>query len=212
MNRFIEHHGEEGKKEINTVCTAHELTIDVDLAKKELYNGCAVTPEGQLAILFHEDKLAVNIDDALDVPKLAAALNEAPTASSSMSYVARKSVQEGWDAEAERIQKSFAEILQTEIALEPKFQETYEALKAASDAPEHWETNLGNFTKFYFEALASSLKTQKFDSDEMMREAIVEALEKGRVAFRIVPDGQMKAIYNECAFEDGVLFMQVRSH
>lgn len=185
--------------------------MDVNLEHDFLYNGCAVTPEGKLAILFNQDRLAVNIDDCLEEDKLTKALNNAPTASSSaMSYVARSSIETEWEQQAEQVKKSFAEILQTEVTLDPNFQHTYEALKAAADPNDnHWERNIGNFTRFYYEALASGLKSQKFDSDEMMREALVEAVEKGTVAFRVVEEGKMKALYNESVFEDGVLYMQV---
>lgn len=183
--------------------------MDVDLEKKFLYNGCAVTSEGKLAILFAEDRLAVNIDDPLEEEKLVKALNDAPTTSASMSYVARESIQTGWDSEIERTQKKLSEMLQIDITLEPRFQEVHVALKASSESPSHWETNLGNFSRFYFEALCSSLQSQKFDSDEMMREALVEAMEKKTVALRIVDEAKMTASYNECVFEDGVLYMQV---
>lgn len=170
-----------------------------------------MTSDGKLAILFNADRLAVNIDDCLEESKLTKALNEAPNAAASgMSFVARTSIDTEWEREAERTKKTFSEILQTDVTLDPNFQQTYDALKAAKDASDdHWETNIGNFTRFYFEALASSLKSQNFDSDEMMREALVEALEKGTIAFRVVEQGKMKALYNECAFEDGVLYMQV---
>lgn len=210
LRSFIDRHGDAGKKEINDVCTAHALTLDVNTEHDFLYNGCAVTPEGQLAILFNEDKLAVNIDDPLEEDKLAKALNSAPTAGAAMSYVARSSIENGWEKDAEETKKKFSDILQTEVALDPQFQQTHDALKASSEIElDRWEGNIGDFTRFYFEALANGLKSQNFDSDEMMREALVEALEKGRIAFRIVEKSQMKALYNECVFEDGILYMQV---
>ena len=212
IKSFVDRHGEQGKTEINDVCTAHSLILDVDTSKSFTYNGCAVTSEGQLAILFNEDQLAVNIDDPLEESKLAKALNDAPTASAPMSYIARESVEIGWDKDIDSTKTNISEMLQTEVTLDPKFQETYDTLKAASEAPDHWETNLGNFTRFYFEALASSFRSQSFDSDEMLREAITEAMEKRSVAFRVVDKSKMKKTYNECTFESGVLYMQVSEH
>lgn len=209
LKSFIDKYGDDGKEEINNVCTAHTITLDIDTENKVRYNGCVVSPEGQLVILFGEDYLAVNIDSALAEPGLVQALNDAPTASSSMSYVARESIQSGWEREADSIKKIFAELLQTEITLEPNFQSLHDTLKASSDGIDQWETNIGSFARFYFEALASGLKSQNFDSDEMMREAISEAMEKGVIALRIVDKSQMKANYNESVFEDGVLYMQV---
>lgn len=173
-----------------------------------------MTSDGKLAILFNADRIAVNIDDCLEEEKLTKALNNASTTSSStatISYIARTSIETEWDREAERVNKTFSEILQKDIKLEPGFQQTYDAIKAAKAGSDdgHWETNIGNFTRFYYEALADSLRSQKFDVDDMMREALLEALEKETISFRIVEEGKMKALYNECVFEDGVLYMQV---
>ncbi|KAH8174832.1 hypothetical protein LIA77_06251 [Sarocladium implicatum] len=209
LRSYVDKHGDGGKTEINKACSAHALTIDVNLEHDFLYNGCAVTSDGKLAILFNADRLAVNIDDCLEEDKLSKALNDASTSSgdSSMSYVARSSTEKEWEQEAERTKKTFADILQTEVTLEPNFQQTYDALKAAG-GDGNWETNIGNFTRFYFEGLADGLRSQKFDVDDMMREALVEALEKGTIAFRVVEQGKMKKLYNESVFEDGVLYMQ----
>lgn len=211
LKSYVDKHGDGGKNEINTACTAHALTIDVNLEHDFIYNGCAVTSDGKLAILFNADRLAVNIDDCLEEDKLSKALNNASTSSGgSMSYVARSSIEKEWDQELERTKRTFANILQTDVTLDPNFQQTYDALKAASDGSDddRWETNIGNFTRFYFEGLADGLKSQKFDSDEMMREAILEALEKATISFRVVDKEKMKKLYNECVFEDGVLYMQ----
>ncbi|KAL2210776.1 hypothetical protein CC79DRAFT_541079 [Sarocladium strictum] len=208
LSSYLDKHGESAKKEINEACTAHTLTLDVNLDQDFLYNGVVITSDGKLALLFNADRLAVNIDDCIEDPKLTKALNNASASSgSAMSFVARTSIETEWNPESERITKAISEIFQTEVTIEPNFQETYDKLKAAKGEGD-WEQNIGNFTRYYFDALEKALTRQKFDSDDMMREALVEAVEKNKVVFRIVEEGEMKKLYNEPAFEDGVLYLQ----
>lgn len=210
LKSFVERNGEGSKKEINDVCTAHKLILDVNIGRELSYNGVAVLEDGSLAILFNEDRLAVNIDDALAEDKLQKALNEAPTTAATMSFVARSGIEKDWEPEYAAIQDKIRKTLQDEeITLDPRFQETHDALKSAGgqDA-DRWEQNLGNFTKMYFEAAAGALESQQFGSDEMLREAILEEMGKKTVAFRVVEKGKMKKSYNESVLEDGVLYLQ----
>lgn len=210
LNYFISSYGEEGKKEINSTATAHNITMEFDEAKKYTYCGVEVSPAGDLVILFTEGNLGTNINDAFEKSKLQQALNDAPTNAASgkpLSYYARASVGEEYTPKIQEVQDNLNKILGKEIALDGAFDEAFAKLKGASNAPSDWEKNFGYFIRLYFEALNDYLKYEKFDSDDMLQEGLTEAIESNAVRFRIV-DKLEKSSYNEPVIEDGVLYLQ----
>lgn len=214
LNRFIEKHGAAGKSELNTIASARTITMDLDQDKKFTYCGCTISPDGQLVILFREGYLGVNIDYACSLENLEAALNEAPKSASTgglpMSFAARAAVKSDWDSEVQAIEAKLKDILKKDIAVVPQFEQVFDKLSAAKDAPESWQQNLGLFLKLYFEGLVHYLEHQKFGEDDMLYEAFNETIDKATVAFRIVDKGQLKhSTYNECVIEDGTLILQV---
>ncbi|EGR49785.1 uncharacterized protein TRIREDRAFT_59197 [Trichoderma reesei QM6a] len=213
LNRFIEKHGAAGKSELNTIASARTITMDLDQDKKFTYCGCTISPDGQLVILFREGYLGVNIDYACSLENLEAALNEAPKSASTgglpMSFAARAAVKSDWDSEVQAIEAKLKDILKKDIAVVPQFEQVFDKLSAAKDAPESWQQNLGLFLKLYFEGLVHYLEHQKFGEDDMLYEAFNETIDKATVAFRIVDKGQLKhSTYNECVIEDGTLILQ----
>jgi hypothetical protein len=208
LKYFIGKYGDDGKDEINTLCPAHTLTMDLDVGKKFSYCGCEVTESGALAIVFAEEALGSNIDYAASEEHLTKALNAASAASLPMSYVARKSIREEYTKQIGPIQAKINEQLGKEIALKPEFEAAFEKLKAAKDADESWEVNLGMYIKGYFEALASWLEYNKAKDDEMIGEGVNEAMASGNVFFRIVDEGVVKSGYNEVVVEGEALYLQ----
>jgi hypothetical protein len=210
LKYFVERNGDDVKSEINAIAHAHTITMDIDVDNKVSYNGVVVTPEGQLTILFGKGYLGTNIYDALEMAKLAKALNEAPSpADLPLSFAARRSIKTDYDAAIGSVQTKVNELLQKEVALDPNFDAVFAKLKAAPNAQDRWEQNLGSFVQLYFAALARALEYQKFGEDDMMREALQEVVESNKVVFRVVDDGKMKESYNESVIEDGVLYLQV---
>lgn len=214
LDRFIEKHGVEGKSELNSIASARTITMDLDQDKRFTSCGCEISPAGQLVILFREGCLGTNIDYACSLENLEAALNEAPTTAStrdqSMSFVARAAVRTDWDSEEQTIE--LKNILKKDIAVLPQFEQAFDKLSAAKDAPESWQQNLGLFLRMYFEGLVRYLENQKFGEDDMLYEAFNESVDKATVAFRIVDKGQLKhSTYNECVIQDGTLILQVYS-
>jgi hypothetical protein len=206
----LERNDDEVKQEINAIAHAHTITLDLDEGKKFTYNGVVISPSGQLVILFGQNYLGTNIYDALENQKLADALNEAPSPDGlPLSFVARRGIKADYDAEIGLVQKKISELLQKDIVLDPNFAQVFEKLKGASNSQDRWETNIGNFVRLYMNGLANNLQYQKFGEDDMMREAFHDAVESGKVVFRVVDDGQMKKTYNESVIEDGVLYLQV---
>ena len=210
----MEKHGEDGLKELNAISHAHVLTIDVDEAKQFSYCGVDVH-EGKLRILFQEDHLGTNIDDALDPSVLFKALNNAPAPEgATLNFVARADIRREYEPNAENVRTQIADILKRpDIKLSPNFEATYAKLLEArkdgkSELREDWAGTIGAFTRMYFEGLATQLKWQKFHEDELLQEGLNEEVSKGEIAFRIV-DSLQKGTYSEAVFEDGVLYLQV---
>ncbi|KAL6691755.1 hypothetical protein J3F84DRAFT_352048 [Trichoderma pleuroticola] len=215
LDRFIGTHGEEGKTELNTIASARTISMDLDEDQKFSYCGCKISPAGQLVILFREGYLGTNIDDACSPEHLEGALNEAPSAAVTtgshqpMSFVARAAIRSHWDTEVESIKKKLSEILKKDIAVVPQFDQAFDKLSAAKDAPNGWEQNLGLYLKMYYEGLVHYLENQKFGEDDMLYEAFNEAIDKATIVFRIVDKGELEhSTYNECVIEDGTLILQ----
>ncbi|KAI1090540.1 hypothetical protein F5B19DRAFT_503996 [Rostrohypoxylon terebratum] len=217
LKDYVSDAGEEGLKELNSICYAHTITMDLDDAKRVTYCGADIH-DGKLRILFAPGCLGANIDDALSREVLLKALNEAPApaeAAVTLSFAARKGIRDEYEDKAEEIREQIGKILEKpDIKLTPNFEDTFTKLqqesKADSGFRSDWESNLGSFTRFYWEGLANQLKSQKFDQDDMLREGFLEAVEKGEIAFRIV-DKLKHKLSCECDIEDGVLYLQCTS-
>ncbi|KAJ9149791.1 hypothetical protein NKR23_g4092 [Pleurostoma richardsiae] len=209
--------GADGVADLNKLCHAHVLTMDLDEDKKFSYCGCDVK-DGKLRILFSETGLAVNISDALKEDTLKKALNEAPADPSSketLSFAARAGIRKSYDDKIEDVRKKIAGLLEKpDIKLTPNFEENFAKLSEASQNKKSrlissWETSLGQITFQYFQSLATSLDWKDFGKDEMLREGFNEAVEKGEITFRLVE--QLKYDNNcECVVEDGVLYLQAK--
>ncbi|KAL7947965.1 hypothetical protein V8C42DRAFT_342952 [Trichoderma barbatum] len=213
LDRFISKHGDEGKADLNTIASARTITMDLDEDKKFSYCGCAISPTGNLIILFREGCLGTNIDYACSLENLEGALNEAPSAASTnhrpMSFIARAAIRSDWDTEVEAIRAKLKAILKKDIAVVPQFEQVFEKLSAAKDAPDVWQQNLGLYLKLYYEGLVQYLEYKKFSEDDMLYEGFNDVIDKATVAFRIVDKGQLKhSTYNECVIEDGTLILQ----
>ncbi|KAI0418231.1 hypothetical protein F5X98DRAFT_338432 [Xylaria grammica] len=211
LEEFVNYFGDDGVNELNSICHAHILTLDVDEEKRFSYCGNDVH-EGQLRLLFNN--LGSNISNALDRDVLVKSLNSAPSPEGTpMSFKVRTDIRQNYDPKAEEIRARIAALVaKPDIKLNPNFEENFAKLLAESQAKktelrQDWQDSLGNFTKFYFEGLASQLQSQKFEDDELLQEGFNDVVDKGEVVFRIV-DKLEKGTYNECVIQDGVLYIQ----
>ncbi|OTB00742.1 hypothetical protein M426DRAFT_323989 [Hypoxylon sp. CI-4A] len=215
LKEFVDYAGEEGLKELNAVCHAHTLTMDLDDAKRFSYCGTDIH-EGQLRILFAPGSLGTNIDDALARETLLKAINEAPAPASedasAISFAAKSDISREYEPKAEELRANISNILEKPtIKLDPNFEDTFAKLqkesKSNTDFRSDWESLLGSFTRLYFEGLANQLKYQKFDQDDLLREGFHEAVHKDEIKFRVV-DQLKSGSHCECEIEDGTLFLQ----
>lgn len=163
LKSFVSKYGEDGQSEINTVCTAHVLTLDLDEGRKFNYCGCELSSSGQLVILFAQDYLGTNIYDALQSEHILTMLDEASAASGAINYTSRMNIKAEYDAQIGKIQERLSGILQEKIEVKADFEEISAELAASpGKAPSQWKENIGNFVRFYFEGLANTLESQKF--------------------------------------------------
>lgn len=202
-------------KELNTICPAHVLTLDVDEAKRFTYCGADVV-DGKLRLLFAPDRLGTNISACLDRDVLLKALNDAPAPEgAAMSYAARTGIRTEYDPKIEAVRARVAELVaRPDIKLDPNFEANFDKLLAESKVKKNglngdWQGQFGDWTLKYFEGLVSGLEWQKFEDDELLQEGFNEGVDKGEVVFRVVDALQQGSGYNECVIEGGVLYLQV---
>jgi hypothetical protein len=218
LKYFEQYHHEDGVKELNDICSAHVLTMDLDVAKKFSYCGCVVD-DRKLVIVFNRDNLGVNANDALNTKTLLEALNDAPPAegsASKISHAARTGIRQDYDPKIEDVRSKVATMIsKPELKFEPNWDELFAKLSAekkrkGNSLDADWESRLGYYAQSYFEGLEWMMRSQKFDEDDMLQEGFNEGVEKSEVALRIV-DKLKYASYCEVVVEDGVLYIQVRS-
>lgn len=205
LGNFFYYFGEDGKKEINTICSAHVLTLDVDVNNKVEGNGCEVSPSGQLAMLFHPDSLNSNIESTLEKKKLEKALNEAPSLQP-MNFKARSSIADAYQKGIGEVQSIINDQLGREITIEPGFEDAFARLKAGG-ARDDFDEYLGSWIVLYIRGFAKWLERNNVKGDDMIQEGLNDVMHKGQVAFRIV-DQKKGDSSSEAIPEDGVLYLQ----
>ena len=138
-----------------------------------------------------------------------------------MSYVARSYIRLEWDAQIKEVKTKIGKILaRKDLKFEPNWEENWAALvkqanKRNSELSRFklfegtWERSFPEVMRKYYEGLAFNLQKLKFGEDEMLREGFNEAVESGRVVFRIVEELEDLEDGYGAAIEDGVLYMQV---
>ncbi|KAI5919420.1 hypothetical protein F4810DRAFT_503392 [Camillea tinctor] len=211
LKQFSDHGGAESIAELNKICHAHTLTLDLDDSSRFPYCGVDVT-SGSLRLLFAPHRLGVNIDDAASRDVLSQALNSASAASQEgekLSFAAREDIRREYDAQIEGVRSRIGALLERpDVRLAANFEDTFAKLSGAAEVRDDWQGLLGSFTRLYFEGVAGRLEGLGFGRDELLREGFNEAVTKGEIAFRVVESLGGGRIYNEVVIEDGVLYVQ----
>lgn len=210
LKRFVDNHGPEGIAELNSVATAHTITLEMLDTKAWSYCGVDITPEGVFRLTFKSTMLGTNIDDT--AAEMAKALSKAPqpTSAPKLSYAVRHGIKTEYAPQIEELrEKAAAELQNPDIKFEPDFEALVDTLKTKKwdhyDA-ERWEGTLGNRVLLYYQAFVDVLVREKFSSDEMLREGFAEGVEKGVVKLRVIP--KLPSGYNRLLVEDGELIME----
>lgn len=177
----------------------------MDVDEEETFDACGAkfTADGKLAIVFGADRLGSNTGDAFWHKNLEKGISLAPT-TDALSFHARKGIREDYEPDIASLQSDLKDILHRDITLHPHFEEVYEKLKQTKDGTDFGHY-LGAFILDYFRGLVSTLKWRKFDSDDMLQEALNEAMEKGDVHFRILDT--VAGSSGEAVIKDGKLYL-----
>ncbi|UPL02683.1 hypothetical protein LCI18_013617 [Fusarium solani-melongenae] len=202
---FVNNLGEAHKDELNKICTAHVLTMAADANGKTDYCSCEVSPDGELVMIFHPEKLGVNIDNALMTDFVKDALDAAPSDPGPMSYRVRMQALKYQERIGEK-QEELNAMLQKEVTFDPNWEAFFDKMNSAEDAAENWRSGTGDQIRWYFGALVSRMNGDGFGTNDALREGFLEAVEKDTIAFRVVD--KTDETYNEYVLEDGVLYIQ----
>jgi hypothetical protein len=208
VKRFVNMFGEDGKSELNTVCSKHQLVFAPQDTTKYTYGGLVVK-DSALNLVFADNNLGTNVSDVS--VEIAKALKDAPAApgASAFNIDARNSVRDKYDPNVEEVRSSIAGLVNMpNLKLNSNFEHNASMLAKSADQNPSWDTQIGSATLSYFSGVENHLKRQGFKGDEMLQEGFQEAVEKGEICFRIV-DKLTKGSYNEVIIEDGVLYVQV---
>ncbi|KAL5318925.1 hypothetical protein ACEPPN_013993 [Leptodophora sp. 'Broadleaf-Isolate-01'] len=191
--------------ELNSVASTHIVTLIA--SNKFTYCGTDIV-DGKLNLVFHPEKLGTNISHVAQ--ELAATLSSAPQpeGAPSLSYAARHSIKTDYDPKVgAMLEKARTLLKNPKFEFEPGFEAIGAVLKGNKEVRDDWETNLGDFVLKYLESFVDALDREKFGDDDLLREGLEEACEKGAVRVRVVEklkDGG----YNEILSDGGELVIQ----
>ena len=220
MHEYLEKFGDDGKRELNSLASAHTITIEETSRADISYSGSEISG-GYLRILFAKKYLGTNVSSALD--DLSGAVNLAgKTAASSagsipLDFDAKMSVRNDYQPKIGELQGKFQEMLKlSTFSLVPNFEANFASIAAheakqkrkdSNKVPHDWQKRFGRSTFEYFEKFYETMDYKNFPDDEMLQEGFAEAVEKNEIGLRVVEKLE-KATYNECVLENGVLWIQ----
>jgi hypothetical protein len=173
---------------------------------------CEIANE-KLKIIFSPGDIGVNIDNALS--KLSEAVNTASKNSDSanLPFNTRKDIKENYESRVPGIESRLAQIIGVDkIDIVVDFHAIYATLlayyqKDKQYSLQRFEDVLGSRTIEYLESLPSALERDGFDKDDMLQEALQEAVSTKTVAVRLVEKLERNT-YNETVIQDGKLYLQ----
>lgn len=212
LKYFLTKHGDEGKAEINSVASSHTITLDA--SPKFSYCGNDIE-DGKLRLLFHPDNLGTNIDSVGQGLEETLSAAPQPEGASILNYTARHGIKTDYDAQIGPILEQARTALQNpEFKFDPCWEQLAAALKGGKDVRDGWESNLGRCAREYFESFSSTLTSQKFHEDDMLREGLAEGAPSGVLKLRIVDKlATSQNGYNEIILDSDDVVIQVsRGH
>ena len=168
------------------------------------YSSCDIV-EGKLRIIFNEAQFGSWVSGALgDLPE---ALDKASAVSGPYSFLPRFSVSHEYEPEIEAVRKDVAEILGIpDVQLDPRLEDNAKVM-TASDVRD-WKANWGRTLLKIMKDAAEGLKNAGFKGDDMMQEAIQEALTEKKLTIHYDAEAA-KGQWNAVALKDGVILLQV---
>ena len=193
------------------------MTLEQTKSSKNIYSGCEISG-GMSRLVFTGEYLGTNLSSICN--ELATAVNEAgksssPNGGAALDFDAKSGIKKDYEPAIGNIKTKLQSVLGLPILeLHPNFERNFAAIaayeasgKKSTIFPREWQKRLGMSTLEYFKYLLDQLETQGFAKDEMLQEGNQEVVDKNEIGLRVV-DKLQKGHYNECVFENGVLYMQ----
>ena len=220
VEQFVDKYGEDGKRELNSLASAHAITIEETGRSDIFYSGCEVSG-GLLRILFAKNYIGTNSGSAME-DLLGAVSNAGITANASsevapIDFSARMSIRNDYKSKVGELQQKFRQLLNLPtLSLIPNFESNFAKItffianskkREVEDFPREWQKQFGWNIYEYFDYFFQGLDNKRFGDDDLMQEGFAEAVDKHEVGLRVVDKLQM-GTYNECIIENGVLWMQ----
>ena len=204
MKDFKKRYGAMGIDAVNSLAPKHEITLEQDEATD--YASCAIA-DGRLRIIFNAAQFGSWYSGALgDLPE--ACDKASVPVDGPYSFLARFSVHDEYEQQVEAVRKDVAEILAVpDIKLNPRFEENAAVLSNAEGVRD-WKSSWGRRLLKIMKAAAQGLKDAGFKGDDMMQEAIQEALTQKEMAIHVDPETSLSS-WNDVALKDGVILLKV---
>ena len=193
------------------------MTLEQTTNPKISYSGCEISG-GMLRLVFSGKYLGSNLSTVC--AELATAVNNAGVSTNAgggaaLDFDAKSSIKKDYEPEIANVKAKIQSILGLPmLELHPNFERNFAAIaaytasgKQATTYPREWKKRIGGNTLMYFQGLISSLEGQGFAKDDMLQEGYQETADKNEIGLRIV-DKLQKGTYNECVFENGVMYIQ----
>lgn len=208
MQNFVNTYGEDGKTELNTLASAHEIILIPDNEEKYDSGGLCDIVDGKLRLFFRKSELGYWVTYCSR--EIDNAVNTASKTISPISFIARNSIKTSWDSQIKTLRQKFQTMLQLpEIIFDPNFGANFvEINKLGTRAPSDWEKSFGQVALNYFERLYEIMEKAGYGSDDMMREAFTMTVEMNKVSLRATEHLVHKSC-NELHIAEGVLYIQV---
>ncbi|CRG85931.1 hypothetical protein PISL3812_02934 [Talaromyces islandicus] len=212
ISSFADKFGSDGIAELNKLVSSRSIVLESCLTQVDGTCSCEIANQ-KLKIIFSPGDIGVNIDDAFS--KLSEAVNAASKNSDSVNlpFNTRKDIKENYESRVAGIESRLAQIIGVDkVAIVVDFQAIYAALLAYHGKDNQYslqgfEDYLGSRTIEYLESLPSALERDGFDKDDMLQEALQEAVSTNTVSVRLV-DKLERKMYNETVIQDGKLYLQ----
>lgn len=193
------------------------MTLEQTKNPKISYSGCEVSG-GLFRLAFTGEYLGTNLSSICN--ELATAVNEAgksssPDGGAALDFDAKSGIKKDYEPAIGNVKTKLQSVLGLPmLELHPNFERNFAAIaayevsgKKSTIFPREWQKRLGMSTLEYFKYLVDQLESQGFAKDEMLQEGYQEVVDKNEIGLRVV-DKLQKGTYNECVFENGVLYMQ----
>ncbi len=193
------------------------MTLDQTKNPKISYSGCEISG-GMLRLLFSGNYLGSNLSSICN--ELGTAVNNAgvsanPDGGAALDFDAKSGIKKHYDPAIGDVRAKIQSILALPmLELHPNFERNFALIaaytasgKQSTTFSREWQKQFGISTLKYFEGLVSSLDSQGFAKDDMLQEGFQETVDKNEIGLRIV-DKLQKGTYNECVFENGVMWIQ----